>query len=323
MSLPYGYRIVGPVHGRRRLIDADVAFRAYASCDVRAECGSEAYLSAFRFGEEFRDRLNATGSTAGYAGECWSDWLWFDLDRPDPADALTDARRLSNCILARYLSLDDDDLLSFFSGSKGFHIGLPTSLWAPSPSSDYHRISRRLAEGLAAQAGVVIDAGVYDRVRAFRAPNSRHPKTGRYKRWLSGDELLNLSLDKILSLAAEPAPFDVPPPPASNTQAVTDWASAGRMVAAQTEERAKRQAERGGTPTLNRQTFDYLRNGAEQGDRHRLLFSAAANLAEFGCPLSLAHALLTEVALDTGLTPSEVRRQIDCGHAHGKGAADG
>ena len=27
-------------------------------------------------------------------------------------------------------------------------------------------------------AAVTIDAGIYDRVRAFRAPNSRHPKTG-------------------------------------------------------------------------------------------------------------------------------------------------
>jgi len=43
------------------------------------------------------------------------------------------------------------------------------------------------------------------------------------------------------------------------------------------------------------------------------LFSAAANLAEFGCPVALAHALLTEIALDSGLSPSDVRRQIDCG----------
>lgn len=49
------------------------------------------------------------------------------------------------------------------------------------------------------------------------------------------------------------------------------------------------------------------------GDRHRLLFSAAANLAEFGCPPALAHELLTESALDSGLPPKEVRRQIDCG----------
>jgi hypothetical protein len=43
------------------------------------------------------------------------------------------------------------------------------------------------------------------------------------------------------------------------------------------------------------------------------VFSAAANLAEFGCPPALAHALLTESALDSGLAPNDVRRQIECG----------
>ncbi len=61
---------------------------------------------------------------------------------------------------------------------------------------------------------------------------------------------------------------------------------------------------------------DFIRGGASSGDRHRLLFRAAANLAEFGCPVALAHELLTEAALDSGLSPSETRRQIDCGLKH-------
>jgi hypothetical protein len=51
------------------------------------------------------------------------------------------------------------------------------------------------------------------------------------------------------------------------------------------------------------------------GDRHRLLYSAARNLGEFGCPHELAWALLSEAALDSGLPPREVRRQIECGLA--------
>ena len=56
--------------------------------------------------------------------------------------------------------------------------------------------------------------------------------------------------------------------------------------------------------------------GAGAGDRHRLLFSAAANLGESGCPVELAHELLREAALDSGLSPSETKRQIDCGLKH-------
>ena len=81
------------------------------------------------------------------------------------------------------------------------------------------------------------------------------------------------------------------------------------------ERGAQRQRRRTGTnsTTLNRITRAFLRDGAPPGDRHRLLFSAAADLAELGCPRNLAHALLTEPALDCGLRPKDVRRQIDCG----------
>ena len=67
---------------------------------------------------------------------------------------------------------------------------------------------------------------------------------------------------------------------------------------------------------LNRDTLEFIRAGADDGERHTRLFRAAANLKEFNAPPKLVHALLTEAALDSGLSPSEVRRQIDCGIAH-------
>jgi len=46
----FGFRVLGPATSRRRLIDFDAAFRAYAECDARAEVNREAYLSAFTYG---------------------------------------------------------------------------------------------------------------------------------------------------------------------------------------------------------------------------------------------------------------------------------
>jgi hypothetical protein len=60
-------------------------------------------------------------------------------------------------------------------------------------SADFHRTARRFAERLAELAAVTIDAGVYDRVRAFRAANCRHPKTGLHKRRLTLDELAGIA----------------------------------------------------------------------------------------------------------------------------------
>lgn len=322
--LPFAFRVLGASWERRRLVDAGAAFLGYASCDPRAEVEREAYLSGFCFGEDFRELLASTGSTAGFAGACWSPFLWFDLDRENALDvALADARRLAGFILDRYRTLDDDDLLAFYSGSKGFHLGLPTCLWGPMPSTVFHRIARRLAERVAEMCGVGIDDGVYDRVRLFRAPNSKHGRTGLHKRRLSHAELAGLSLDRIKQLAEQPEPFDLPTPAGRDDQAAADWLDAERWVAQQDEARAKRKAESKGRATLNRLTLDFIRDGADQGHRHRLLFSAAANLAEFGCPPALAHALLTDAALDTGLTPTDVRRQIDCGLNHRKGAGNG
>ncbi len=312
MTLPYGFRIVEACTEERRLIVHADAFVAYASCDARAAVEREAYLSAFTFGDDFRELLQSTGSCRGFDGACWSAWLWFDIDRADLDAALRDARRLALGVTERY-RLDDDALLCFFSGSKGFHLGLPTSLWGPEPSTSFHRVCRRLAEGIGEAAGVVIDTGVYDRVRAFRAPNSRHPKTGLHKRRLTLDELTGLSLDGIRSLASKPAPFDLPDPPPICGRAKTDWREAVELVNKATEAKVTRTANGNGTPTLNRQTFAFIRDGATEGDRHRLLYSAARNLAEFGCPSALAHALLSEPALDSGLAPKDVLRQIECG----------
>jgi hypothetical protein len=320
----YGYRIVGNTAGRRRFVDAAAALAGYAACDPRAEVAREAYLSAFWFGTDFRAYLAQTGSTKGFDGLCWAPFVWWDIDaEDDPQAALDGARRLTAAILDRYRVLDDEELLRFFSGSKGFHVGLPLC-WDAPPSLDFNRVVRRFAEGFAQLAGVSIDASIYDKVRAFRAPNSRHPKTGLHKRRLTHDELMGLSLDGIRRLAESPEPFALPAPAAACEQAAAEWCDAAARVREEAEGKARRRnAVANGTPMLNRQTLDFIRDGAEQGDRHRLLFSAAANLAEFACPPALAHALLTEAALDSGLSPSDVRRQIECGLNHIKNPSEG
>ncbi len=308
---PHGFRLVGATWERRRLVDAAAAFSAYATCDDRAEIHQEAYLSAFQFGREFREHLEATGSTADYAGTCWSLWVWFDLDGDDLEATRRMAARLCHPLCERY-GLDDDRLLIFFSGARGFHVGLPTSVVSPTASSMFHRVARQFAEKRAEATSVTIDRGVYDRVRAFRAPNSRHSKSGLHKRRFSLDELTGLKLERLLELAREPQPFELPPPLPTCEQAIADWREAVVAVEREIESKRTRRATGSGA-TLNRATLDFIRHGASPGDRHRLLFSASANLAEFACPPELAHALLTEAALDSGLPPREVRRQITCG----------
>lgn len=320
MNAPYGFRIVGKCVERRRLVTWLTAFHAHAACDHKAEVDREVYLSAFTFGHDFRTHLEDNQSPKGFDGLCWAPWVWFDIDRENAFDtARRDAAILAHGLMDRY-ALRDNDLLVFFSGDKGFHLGLPTWLWLPEPSGLFNKIAKTLAVALAESLKVTIDVGVYDKVRPFRAPNSRHSKTGLHKRQLELDELTYLSANAIRTAGQRPRPFDVAEARQTNPQAVDDWHKSAEQVQAAiaaTKQRQESVTNASGMATLNRATREFIINGASIGDRHRLLFSAAANLAEFGCTLALAKALLGESALDSGLTPSDVHRQIACGLAEG------
>lgn len=310
----FGFRVVGSCHEVRRLVDATAAFLGHARCDSKAGLHQECYLSAFQFDAQFQHYLSERGSPKGFDGPCWSPWLWIDIDRPQLVDATHDAQRLAEFVTARY-SIEPSKLLIFFSGSKGFHLGIPVGLVGTvSPSGEFHRQCRQFAQWLSGQSKVPIDTGVYDRVRLFRAPNSRHPKTGLHKRRLSLEEL-SRPIETIRELAQSPMSFELPQPTSACTVAVEDWnqASMPLFQLAPKTDFPKEIPYHSGRRRLNRGTLDFMRSGAPTGDRHRLLFSAAANLAELDCPLPLALELLQDAALDSGLSPSDVRRQIECG----------
>ena len=320
---PHGFRIVGPCSGDRRRVDARTAFRAYCHCDAKAGVEREAYLSAFQFDAGFAEHLARTGSPAGFDGSTWSPIVWLDVDRDESAggiaQALTDTRRLVDTLDERY-AVPRCVLLPFVSGGKGLHLGIPTALWAPSASTDFHAVARQFAETIAAEAGVAVDVGVFDRVRAFRAPNSRHPKTGLHKRFVPVEILDTVTVNGVLDLARKPEPFDPPSTDgvASADMLVAVWDAACRAVtanAAAAEQRRQEVASGARAVTLNKLTRAFLNGEVEAGDRHRLLYSASANLAELGCPLPALVALLTEPALDLGLPPKDVARGIENGHA--------
>jgi hypothetical protein len=320
---PHGFRIIGPCTGDRRRVHAPTAFAAYCHCDAKAGVEREAYLSAFQFDDGFAEHLARTGSPAGFTGSTWAPYLWADVDRDESAGgvarALADTRRLVDTLDERF-GVPRGVLVPFVSGGKGMHLGIPTALWAPAPAADFHAVARQLVETVAAAAGVTVDTGVFDRVRAFRAPNSRHPKSGLHKRFVPVEILDTVTVAGLLGMARTPQPFDVPSTDGVESAdfLVAEWGRAARAVAekaAAVEQRRLEVAsgERGGA--VNKLTRAFLAGEVEVGDRHRLLYSAAANLAELGCPLSAVRALLTDPALDTGLPPKAVARQIECGHA--------
>lgn len=205
-----GAFVQGAPTAPRLLVSHAGLFDAYSDgsigdgADAAIAADGEAYLSHFVFGMEMRRHYRANrNSVAGYAGPCWCRWLVLDIDRAgDIPAALADARALAR-VIARLYPETAGEVPVYFSGSKGFHVLLDLS-HRPPPAAGFQATARTLAEMLAGQAGARIDTGLYDVNRLVRLPNTRHPKTGRYKRLLSTDELFNLTADGIAALAAGP-----------------------------------------------------------------------------------------------------------------------
>ena len=314
MATPYGFRVLGAASEPRRLVDHATAFAAYASCDPRAELAREAYLSAFTFAEDFRQWMSTHDSPKGYSGPCGAAWLWIDIDRESIEQATHDARRLAVACCDRW-RLGEGDPLFFFSGRKGYHLGLPLGrCGSPLPSPSFHLIARALAVQLGEAAAVAIDQGVYDKQRLLRSPNSRHPRTGLFKVWLSLDELMHLRPQAILRIAESTREFEIPAQPHPDPRAIADWNESTESLVSKARELAeRRQNVTRDSSRLNWGTLEFIRQGADIGDRHRLLFSSAANLGELGCSAELAIALLFESARDSGLSPFDINRTIRCG----------
>lgn len=152
--------------------------------------GKEAYHCAFDL--EPRDNFNDyKGHASGALG-----YVWFDFDSKDVVTAHSDARQF-----VAWLGVKT---LSFYSGSKGFHVAVPMGYFGLLPSKELPVILNSLAKYLKKNFYPTLDTTIYNPNRKFRVPGSLHPKTGLYKRIVH----LENSLEIIKSLAKERGPLD-------------------------------------------------------------------------------------------------------------------
>ena len=306
-----GVLVAGPVSAPRHLVEHRRTLEAFADGDV--EFADESYLSHFVFGAGMESHYKRNGgSVAGFAGPCCCRWLVLDIDRADLAAALADARRLAGFLAERYLL---DDLPIYFSGARGFHLMVELA-HRPAPSTMFPAIAKAFARFLADGAGVAIDESLFDRARIVRLPNTKHPKTGLFKRRISLDVLPFFSPEALREHCAGPAGDGLPRWDGNTDRLAADWAAVEARVGRAAQARAERRAEFVPDTRAPRYFLEFLRFGVEPGERATTLFKCSAWLTEQGCPEKLVSALLTEPALDCRLCPSETARQIKCGIEH-------
>jgi hypothetical protein len=215
-------------------------------------------------------------------------------------------------LIARYPKIEDG-LAAYFSGSKGFHV-LMDLLPGFTLSPAVPLTCRRLALAIAGRVGVRIDTACYDHQRLVRLPNTRHPATGLYKRFLTPDELLALDLQTIRDLAHHTAGFAVPSCGEFIQELEDDWLQAAELVPSRPAA-----APSGVHPVVPKFVRDFIGfEDVQDPGRAVTLFRCAAALAEAGTPDGVVVGLLEEPALKTGLEPREVAKQLRDGIAHGR-----
>jgi len=205
-----------------------------------APCAEELYFSLFGMDFTILEHLEINKTVSGFQGAYFADFLFFDIDREgDLAGSLESARDLVRRLYNRF-QLSPKQLALYFSGSKGFHIGLHQSLFggfAPGvnlPQQIQVLCARLVAEAHGLDLAMLqtqeaaarkegahfgdIDFGIYNPNRIFRAPNSLNAKSGRYKIPLYSAELLDWELPRLLTLADTPR-LDFKPEARSSSQA--------------------------------------------------------------------------------------------------------
>ena len=135
---------------------------------------------------------------------------------------------------------------------------------------------------------------------------------------------MHLSIEAVLKLAWHADCFEVPTGPPSCRRASDDWHKARLAVEGASRLRA---TPRDGAAKLSASARLFIREGeVDVKAREVSTFRVAAELSEVylsGGFEQVLHAMLEEAALDSGLTPSEVKHAIDGGLLHARRQREG
>jgi hypothetical protein len=315
--------VLGSLSAPRTAVQDEALYRAAHELELPEgfSLDQEAYATVFQYPRDgYIEHLRKFRSPKGYSGPAACCRLVWDIDRSNLDAALGDARKLAKFLLTRYGDFAEAALSIWFSGAKGFHI---TLLNPPGfvPLVHCPAVAKSLCLALAKGARIVVDPAIYDRQRLFRLPNSRHQKTGLYKRFILLDDLERMTVPTVLESARHPAGYPLPTITEDCEQLARDWLEAERNVLARSTAtpNATWRIAPSSAPTVPKFIRDFIGFGDVQDPGRAItLFRCAAALAEAGTPPAVVYGLLEEPALKTGLDSEEVAKQIGAGIEHGK-----
>ena len=155
----------------------------------------DAYVSIYTYNDEHKKKYEQTGSLAGIKDVVTNTLVW-DFDSVNVEDAQKDTLALAHRLVDKY-NTDPDNIVCYWSGSKGFHVILPID--RDITPDQFKQATLVIAEGLQ-----TYDPSVNDPQRILRLEHTKHPKTGMYKIPLHIEEVDTLNIKEIKQMAETP-----------------------------------------------------------------------------------------------------------------------
>lgn len=171
----------------------------------------EAYISIYRFTADIVKYVNETKTVTDYMGEVSMPTLWIDIDTKTKVADTVYGRVEDSIIQAKAIierlhnvySVPYESIIIYFSGNKGFHIGIKDTIFdGSSYCSEYVPTIAKDMALLISESIATIDTTIYNTTRIFRCPLSRHQESGYYKIPIDYNLILEMNTYEILRLAA-------------------------------------------------------------------------------------------------------------------------
>jgi len=264
---------------------------------------TDCFKTIFRFKEEYISYWESNNySSSGFRGDCYSDFIPIDIDHKDLNQALVITR---NFIQWLYCELDVplEAIETFFSGFKGFHVHIPTSLLGEVEPSD--NLPQRFRSLISSLGDWGFDLSIYQSSRLWRLENSINSNTNLVKIRLSPSELLSLSYKEIKNIAKAPRELD-------SIIDYDDWFYSDGLVQLWKKTSTNRQPILIEGKQVKNENLDFLNRGVPEGIRNNTLFSYGKKLKILGYLQNEAINLLSAWNNKNlpPLTESELKRTI-------------
>lgn len=301
----YAYKsaALGDLRYRNNVVRVDDV-NAMVKRTSRAEC----YTTICRFTEDYLTYRNEKGTVEGYVGSCYTDMFWFDVDDDNLENSLIGTFNLL-VTLENSFNVDRKDLKLYFSGKKGFHVGIPTSTFGVLPSPQLPRALKAMAGRIAEMAGVTIDYSIYRINSLLRLPNTVNAKSGLFKIPLPLEGFENMTIAEITARAVEmQKPLWGPVGQAlPNPTLITLYQNSLNVVQTEGQKRVElpvlnnRESE---MPQFDKVCMYRMLKGVPSGHRNEVCLRLADHFRKKGLPLSVTLAALlqwnrlNEAALD-------------------------